>query len=113
MKEHSVCVWSWRTVDSCPPSPACKDVLARRARPIRAELDLPENVQLISGQEKSELGHLEGRSNRLSVSTMNAASPTDNRAWREWILRGEIGTEIQVHVCSDRAGSLHETVVLE
>jgi murein tripeptide amidase MpaA len=85
----------------------------KAARPIRAELDLPENVQLISGQEKSELGHLEGRSNRLSVSTMNAASPTDNRAWREWILRGEIGTEIQVHVCSDRAGSLHETVVLE
>ena len=85
----------------------------KAARPVRAELDLPENVQLISGQAKSELGHLEGRSSRLSVSTLYAASPTDNRAWREWILRATPGTEIQVHVHSDRAGSLHEMVVLQ
>ena len=85
----------------------------KAARPVRAELDLPENVQLVSGQAKSELGHLEGRSSRLSVSTIYAASPTDNRAWKEWILRGAPGAEIQVHVHSDRAGSLHEMVVLQ
>ena len=85
----------------------------KAARPVRAELDLPGNVQLISGQAKSELGHLEGRSSRLSVSTLYAASPTDNRAWREWVLRATPGTEIQVHVHSDRAGSLHEMVVLQ
>ena len=85
----------------------------KAARPVRAELDLPGNVQLISGQAKSEMGHLEGRSSRLSVSTLYAASPTDNRAWREWILRATPGTEIQVHVHSDRAGSLHEILVLQ
>ena len=84
----------------------------KAARPVRVELGLPEDVQLISGREKTELGHLEGRSSRLSVSAVNAASPTDNRAWTEWILRGAPGAEIQLHVLSDRAGSLHETVVL-
>ena len=83
------------------------------ARPVRAELDLPQGVQLVSGKAKTEFGHLEGRSNRLAVSTMYAASPTDNRAWREWILRGTPGDKIQVHILSDRAGTLHETVVLQ
>ncbi len=84
----------------------------KAARPVRVELGLAEGVHLISGREKTELGHLEGRSSRLSVSAVYAASPTDNRAWTEWILRGAPGAEIQLHVLSDRAGSLRETVVL-
>ena len=84
----------------------------RAARPVRAELVLPETVQILSGQEKKELGHLQGRSGRLSVSALYAASPTDNRAWTEWVLRGASGQVVEVHVLSDRAGSLHETVTL-
>ena len=82
------------------------------ARPVRAELVLPETVRILSGQEKTELGHLQGRSSRLSVSSLYAASPTDNRAWTEWVLRGPPGQVVEVHVLSDRAGSLHETVTL-
>ena len=82
------------------------------ARPVRAELELPETVSLSSGQAKTEMGHLEGRSSKLSVSTIYAASPTDNRAWTEWVLRGPPGAEVQIRVLSDRAGSLHERVVL-
>ena len=82
------------------------------ARPVRAELVLPETVRILSGQEKTELGHLQGRSSRLSVSSLYAASPTDNRAWTEWVLRGAPGQVVEVHVLSDRAGSLHETVTL-
>ena len=82
------------------------------ARPVRVELELPESVNLTSGRTKLELGHLEGRSGKLSVSTIYAASPTDNRAWTEWVLRGPPGARVQVHVRSDRAGTLHERVVL-
>ena len=84
----------------------------KAARPVRVELGLPEGVQLISGREKTELGQLEGRSSRLSVSANYAASPTDNRAWTEWVLRGAPSAEVQFHILSDRAGSLHETLVL-
>ena len=84
----------------------------KAARPVRVELELPEGVELISGREKRELGHLEGRSSKLSVSTVYASSPTDNRAWTEWVLRGAPGEEVKLHVLSDRAGSLHETVTL-
>ena len=82
------------------------------ARPVRVELALPEGVRLNSGQAKTELGHLEGRSGKLSVSTIYAASPTDNRAWTEWVLRGPSGADVQVQVLSDRAGTLRESVVL-
>ncbi len=82
------------------------------ARKVRVELALPESVRLTSGKAKTELGHLEGRSGKFSVSTMYAASPTDNRAWTEWVLRGPPGAEIQVQVRSDRAGTLYESVVL-
>ena len=82
------------------------------ARPVRVELDLPEGVRLASGKAKTELGHLAGRSGKLSVSTMYAASPTDNRAWTEWVLRGPPGAVVGVEIRSDRAGTLRERVVL-
>jgi len=58
------------------------------------------------------MGHLEGRSGKLSVTTVFAASPTDNRAWAEWVLRGQPGAEVKIRIRSDRAGTLEESVVL-
>ena len=84
----------------------------RAARPVRVELGLPEGVSLTSGQAKSELGPLEGRSGKLSVSSIYASSPTDNRAWIEWVLHGTPGAEVSVRILSDRAGTLRERVVL-
>lgn len=80
------------------------------ARPVRAELELPNGVILSSGQPKTEMGHLEGRSGKLSVSTIFTASPTDNRAWAEWILRGRSDAEVKVRSRSARAGSLEDSV---
>ncbi len=82
-------------------------------RPIRVELKVSPDVQITSGRKKLEIGHLEGRSSKLSVTPIYAASPTDNRAWVEWILRGPAGAEIDLNILSDRAGSLHESVLLE
>ena len=84
----------------------------KAARPVRVELGLPQGVKLISGRQKTELGHLEGRGSRLSVSAVYASSPTDNRAWIEWILQGASGDEVKLDVLSDRAGSLHGSMTL-
>jgi murein tripeptide amidase MpaA len=75
-------------------------------RPVRVELELPESVSLVNGKRRVELGHLEGRSNKLDVATLWKGSPTDNRARAEWVLRGLPGAVITISVISERAGSL-------
>jgi murein tripeptide amidase MpaA len=82
-------------------------------RPVRVELELPEAVTLVSGRLRRELGHLEGRSNKLGVTTIWEASPTDNRAWAEWVLRAPEGSEVSLKVLSERAGSIRTTIRLE
>ncbi len=81
-------------------------------RPIEAELNLPEEVSLVSGQRRQELGQLEGRSNKLWV-WWSSASPTDNLCKIEWVLKGPQGSKIDLTIRSQRAGVIHQTVVLE
>jgi murein tripeptide amidase MpaA len=76
------------------------------SRPVRVELDIPEGVVLTSGKRREELGHLEGRSNKLDVTANNADSPTDNRGRLEWVIQASAGTKIRVKVLSERAGSI-------
>jgi murein tripeptide amidase MpaA len=82
-------------------------------RPVRVELDLPDGVELVSGKAKTEVGHLEGRSNKLGVSATSGASPTDNLARGEWVLRAPTGTKVGIIVLSERAGKLQRQIVLE
>jgi murein tripeptide amidase MpaA len=81
-------------------------------RPVRVELELSEGVTILDGRRKFELGHLEGRSNKLDVATIWVDDDTDNRARTEWTLRGYPGAVVTVHVLSDRAGSLHKQIEL-
>jgi murein tripeptide amidase MpaA len=81
-------------------------------RPVRVELDLPEGVILVSGRQRTELGHLEGRSNKLGVNFGSATSPTDNRARAEWVLKGSPGAVIGLKVISERAGVLHQRITM-
>lgn len=80
------------------------------ARPVRVELTLPEGAALITGKAKTELGHLQGRSNKLDVTGVYGSSPTDNRAWAEWVVQGKPGDEIGVAILSDRAGNIRTTI---
>ncbi len=80
-------------------------------RPLRVEIEIPEGVEILNGREKSDLGHLEGRSNKIG-SIFVIASPTDNRGRVEWTLRATKGTKVQVHINSERAGVIHQEVVL-
>jgi murein tripeptide amidase MpaA len=80
-------------------------------RPVRVELELPEGGELLNGKLRTELGHLEGRSNKLAVSHQST-SPTDNRARAEWTLRAPAGATVKVNVLSERAGTVRRELAL-
>jgi murein tripeptide amidase MpaA len=84
----------------------------RCVRPARAELILPEGAEMVNGKRRVDLGHLEGRSNKMSLSTIWASSPTDNRARVEWVIRAPEDTTIGVNILSERAGSIRQKVTL-
>jgi murein tripeptide amidase MpaA len=85
----------------------------KSSRPVRVELELPEGVLLSNGKRREEIGHLEGRSNKLDVSAYSADSPTDNRARLEWVLQAPSGTKVLVKILSERAGSISREVILQ
>jgi murein tripeptide amidase MpaA len=85
----------------------------KSTRPVRVELELPEGALLSSGKHRQELGHLEGRSNKLEVASNFTESPTDNRARLEWVIQAPAGTELTLKILSERAGSITRQVTLE
>jgi murein tripeptide amidase MpaA len=82
-------------------------------RPVRVELELPEGAKLTNGKPRQELGHLEGRSNKLDVSANFAESATDNRARLEWVIQAPAGAQVTLKILSERAGSLSRLITLE
>jgi len=85
------------------------------ARPVIVEIELPTEVTLFTGKRRTEVGHLEGRSNKLHLaefSQIYAPSATDNRAHVEWVLQAETETSVQLIVRSDRAGVIRRQVQL-
>lgn len=82
------------------------------ARPVRVELSLPAGASLVTGQVRQELGHLEGRSNKLDVDAVFDASPTDNRGRLQWSLKAQPGQKLLVRVLSERAGTLEKEITL-
>jgi murein tripeptide amidase MpaA len=84
----------------------------KASRPMRVKLGLPEGISLRLGKVRTELGHLEGRSHRLGVTSGHASSSTDNRAWVEWIVQGPAGAEIEIEIVGERAGKQRHTVKL-
>ncbi len=83
------------------------------SRPVRVELELPEGVKLASGKHRQEVGHLEGRSNKLEVGASASESPTDNRARLEWVIHAPTSSKIIIKIMSERAGSLTREIVLQ
>jgi murein tripeptide amidase MpaA len=81
-------------------------------RPVRVALDLPDTCKLAVGKLEQDLGHLEGRSNKLSVTTYRSSSPTDNREVVEWTVQAAAGSAISVKVISERAGKISKTLTL-
>lgn len=84
----------------------------KSARPTRVELTYPDNVILLSGKQRTELGHLEGRSNKLDVTFMWEVSPTDNRAKADWVFHSNGEAVINIKITSERAGTIYREVTL-
>jgi hypothetical protein len=83
------------------------------SRPVRVELELPDGAVLTSGKHREDMGHLEGRSNKLEVGANSADSPTDNRARLEWVIQATAGSKIRIKILSERAGSIIREVQLQ
>jgi murein tripeptide amidase MpaA len=94
------------------PTYTSQKALERQAvRPIEVELTLPEGITLVSGKQKQEIGHLEGRSNKISI-LWSSPSPTDNRTQLEWVVSGPEHAQCELIVRAVRAGTLRRSIVL-
>ena len=88
------------------PTYTSKQGKAKKAsRPVRAELELPDGAELLLGRKKSEIGDLEGRSNKVAAFGFGASS-TDNRARLEWVVRAPAGASATLKILSERAGNI-------
>jgi murein tripeptide amidase MpaA len=83
----------------------------KASRPVRIEWEIPDDAEFINGKRKTELGFLEGRSNKIGT-TFGVASPTDNRSRLVWTLKAQAGAKLALHIKCDRAGNIHQDVVL-
>src|SRR6266568_2670787 len=95
------------------PTYTSKKALEQKdVRPIEAELELSEEVSIVSGQRWQELGQLEGRSNKI-WSWWISGPPTDNRCKVEWVLKGPADLQVPLTIRSPRAGTARRTITLE
>jgi murein tripeptide amidase MpaA len=86
-----------------------KAVEKRLLKPITLEIMLGEGAELVSGLAKQEVGQLEGRSNKGSISPQQFGYNSDYRAKAEWLVRAKSGTSITVEVFSERGGKFSQT----
>lgn len=76
----------------------------KAARPVRVAITLPEGASLRSGTPIVEIGHLEGRANKLGVTF--GSSPTDNRGKAEWLVHAPGGGTVRLAGSAPRAGTI-------
>jgi murein tripeptide amidase MpaA len=81
-------------------------------KPLTVKLEIPEGSEIVNGLPKYELPHLEGRSNKLSISPFQRGYPSDHRAKLEWVIKAEPGSDITIEAYAERAGRVRKTVLL-
>mgnify|MGYP006160027865 FL=1 len=92
------------------PTYTSKKALERKiVRPIQVKLNLADEVSLIVGKLEQEIGHLEGRSNKVYSSL---AHGLDYRCTVEWVIKGVSGQEIEIIAIAERAGTVRQKVIL-
>jgi murein tripeptide amidase MpaA len=93
------------------PTYTSQQAIKRKAvRPIEVSLDLPDGVTLIGGRREQEIEHLEGRSNKAFD---RIAEGNDYRQAIEWVIKGQSSEPIQLTICSERAGTVRQTIALD
>jgi murein tripeptide amidase MpaA len=96
------------------PSYTSKQALERKVvRGVLAELELPEDVVLVTGKEREDAGQLEGKAYKhANLSFWPDYAVTDDRAKIEWVVQGRPGAQIGYCLRHERAGTLRGTLVL-
>jgi hypothetical protein len=84
------------------------------AKPVIAEIKLPEGAELITGHEKVNLGHLEGRSAKLLLPRVIGEDVVDKtRSSVEWVIKTEKPVEVTIEARCPRAGTDRKKVTLQ
>ena len=86
------------------------------AKPVLAEIKLPEGAELVIGHEKVDLGHLEGRSAKLLLPRVIGADVVDKtRSSVEWVIKTktEEPLEVTIETRCPRAGTDRKKVILQ
>jgi len=92
------------------PTYTSKKALERQAvRPLEVVLNLGAGVELIAGHRQQELPHLEGRSNKAYESL---AAGLDYRRHLEWVIRGPLGSKVEITAYGERSGTVSTSVYL-
>jgi murein tripeptide amidase MpaA len=81
------------------------------ARPIEVTIALPEGAEVITGEQRSEIGQLEGRANKRGIFG-GAGAATDNLHKIEWTIRAPAGSTLGITATSTRAGTARAQVQL-
>lgn len=86
------------------------------ARPVLAEIVLPEGVELITGHEKITLGHLEGRSAKLLLPRVIGEDVVDKtKSSVEWVIKKSDDSPVEINVVArcPRAGLDRRSVMIQ
>jgi hypothetical protein len=81
-------------------------------RPLAVEVFPGTGVTLVNGEREQEIGHLEGRSNKVH-GAWGGGYPTDNARRLEWVVKGAPGGTVRLEARSDRAGTIRADLTLE
>ncbi len=85
----------------------------KSVKPIEVILDLPDNVTLVSGKQKQEIEHLQGRASEAFNFFSFFAQPGSYRCHLEWVVKGVANCEIKVTAKAERAGVVKTVITLQ
>ena len=96
------------------PTYTSKKGLERKAmRPITVEVFPGDGVTVVNGEREQEIGHLEGRSNKVHGGWGGGGYPTDNARRLEWVVQGAPGNTVRLEARAYRAGTVRSDLTLE
>lgn len=94
------------------PTNITQKAIDRKAvRPIEVELTLPEGAKIINGEKKTEVGQLDGRSDKRNVLS-TYADVTSDRVKVEWVIAAPNGGPLKIEARHQRAGVIRREVEL-
>jgi len=95
-----------------PTNTSEKALEQKSVKPIEVILDLPDRVTLVTGKQKQEIDHLQGRSSEAFSFLHWSTQGVSYRCHLEWVIKGVAGCEIEVTAKAERAGVVRTIITL-